>query len=433
MANFLFASVPLVGHVNPGVPIARELIRRGHQVAWYTGKSFEGTVQAIGAHFLPRRAASDYDVLDVNTVFPGRARLRGLASLKFDIKHLFLDSIAGHRADLAAVLPEIRPDVLVSDSLFFGVETLRDELPCAWASYGVSCLGYHSVDTPPFGLGLKPIAGGLNRFRNRLSNFIAEEIVGRDVMSHYNRIRSDLGLERSGQYLANVIVDMADLYLQPTIPSFEYPRTDLPRTVHFVGALLPQLSRPFVPPPWWAELQAGQPVVHVTQGTLATNGSDLLFPTLRALAKEKVLVVATTGGKRADSDRLPALPDNARLESFVPHNELLPFVDVMVTNGGFGGVQCALANGVPLVVAGKTEEKTEVCARVQWSGAGINLKTNTPHPREIRKAVRKVLEIPRFKEKARRLQMEYRSYDAPRASVDLLETLARTQAPVLRS
>jgi UDP:flavonoid glycosyltransferase YjiC (YdhE family) len=29
----------------------------------------------------------------------------------------------------------------------------------------------------------------------------------------------------------------------------------------------------------------------------------------------------------------------------------------MVTNGGYGGVQAALANGVPLVVAGATEEK----------------------------------------------------------------------------
>ena len=37
----------------------------------------------------------------------------------------------------------------------------------------------------------------------------------------------------------------------------------------------------------------------------------------------------------------------------------------MLTNGGYGGVQYALAHGVPLVVAGDTEDKPEVAARVE--------------------------------------------------------------------
>ena len=40
----------------------------------------------------------------------------------------------------------------------------------------------------------------------------------------------------------------------------------------------------------------------------------------------------------------------------------------MVTNGGYGGVQQALANGVPLVVAGDSEDKPEVAARVAVVG-----------------------------------------------------------------
>ena len=50
----------------------------------------------------------------------------------------------------------------------------------------------------------------------------------------------------------------------------------------------------------------------------------------------------------------------------------------MVTNGGYGAVQRAVSTGVPLVVAGNTEDKPEVAARVAWSGAGINLRTGTP-------------------------------------------------------
>ena len=53
----------------------------------------------------------------------------------------------------------------------------------------------------------------------------------------------------------------------------------------------------------------------------------------------------------------------------------------MVTNGGYGGVQFALAHGVPLVVAGDHEDKPETAARVAGSGVGRNLKTGRPTPR----------------------------------------------------
>ena len=99
----------------------------------------------------------------------------------------------------------------------------------------------------------------------------------------------------------------------------------------------------------------------VSQGTIALEMRDLVVPTLKALAGEHVLVIATTGGAPASSLGIE-LPANARVAPFIPFDQLLPHVDVMVTNGGFGGVQFALANGVPLVVAGTTEEKQEATA-----------------------------------------------------------------------
>ena len=103
-----------------------------------------------------------------------------------------------------------------------------------------------------------------------------------------------------------------------------------------------------------------------------------------------MLVVATTGGPDPAPLRR-GLPANVRLERFIPHDVLLPHVDAMVTNGGYGGVQQALAHGVPLVVAGDSEDKPEVAARVQWSGAGINLHTGRPSPAMVARAVRRVL------------------------------------------
>ncbi len=34
MPRFLIGTIPLVGHVNPALPIARQLVNRGHEVWW---------------------------------------------------------------------------------------------------------------------------------------------------------------------------------------------------------------------------------------------------------------------------------------------------------------------------------------------------------------------------------------------------------------
>jgi UDP:flavonoid glycosyltransferase YjiC (YdhE family) len=135
----------------------------------------------------------------------------------------------------------------------------------------------------------------------------------------------------------------------------------------------------------------------------------LIGPTLRGLAGEDVLVIVTTGGP--DPALIPGgLPANARAATFVPYAELLAHIDLAVTNGGYGGTQLILSHGVPLVVAGDTEDKPEVAGRVAFSGTGINLRTGTPKAAAIGAAVRAVLHQPVYRERA--LAAEYARHDA---------------------
>src|SRR4051812_31901243 len=70
------------------------------------------------------------------------------------------------------------------------------------------------------------------------------------------------------------------------------------------------------------------------------------------------------------------------------HSVLMPHVDVMITNGGYGGVQHAIRYGIPVVVAGESADKAEVAARVEYAGVGVNLRTAHPTPDMIAAAVR---------------------------------------------
>jgi UDP:flavonoid glycosyltransferase YjiC (YdhE family) len=136
----------------------------------------------------------------------------------------------------------------------------------------------------------------------------------------------------------------------------------------------------------------GLPVAHVPQGTLDVDLTDLLKPTIAGLDHERMLVVCTTGG--APVSALGPLPHNVRAARFLPHDQLLPLTDVMVTNGGWGGVLAAVQAGVPLVVAGASLDKPEVARRVAWSGVGKSLHTGRPGAARVRREVRQVLAQP---------------------------------------
>ena len=150
----------------------------------------------------------------------------------------------------------------------------------------------------------------------------------------------------------------------------------------------------------------------VTQGTVANHNFNLLVaPTLAALANEpNVLVVATAGGRPVEAIS-GTVPSNARVAGYLPFEWLLPRVNVLVTNGGYGSVNQAMSFGIPLVTAGMTEDKADVNARVAWSGVGINLATNEPSREALRGGVRAVLDQPGYRMRARRMADEFAAID----------------------
>ena len=101
----------------------------------------------------------------------------------------------------------------------------------------------------------------------------------------------------------------------------------------------------------------------------------------------------------------------------------------MVTNGGYGAVQRALSTGVPLVVAGDTEDKPEVAARVEWCGVGVNLRTGTPSVTALRNAVRDVLGDASYRLAAERLQSRYAQRDGVAEFAALVDDVIEKRRP----
>ena len=418
MSRVLLAALPADGHVRPVLPVAAELVRRGHQVIVYTGAAYRDRVVATGAEPAVMVHGTDYDPGDIARLVQERSATArpGPRQMAYDMENFFLRPVPGYVRDLEALVADFRPDVLVGDWGFQAIAVVAERKRLPLAVLGITVLTLSSRDTAPFGLGLGPSSSPVSRLRNRLLGAVLNRVLLRGPQRTFQRIRAEFGLPPVKHSFLDHTTLSANVYLQGTVPSFEYPRSDLPDTVEFVGAATQTELDDWTPPSWWPRVlearEAGRPVVLVTQGTVATDPDDLIRPALHALADHPALVVVAAGQDVATAVPDWMQPTNAVVERFIPFPALLPHVDVMITNGGYGGVQMALAAGVPLVAAGRSEDKTEVCARVGWSGAGVDLKANRPTAEAIRAGVQRVLDDPSFRRRARVLAREYADRDS---------------------
>jgi len=418
MATYLICSTPVLGHVAPMLGIGRHLVSRGHRVIVLTGSRFADQVTSLGIEFRALCGAADFNDRDLDISFPDRAKYRGFAQIQYDVRSIFVSTIPAQFLAIQAILNSDAPDAILVDSAFGGAAPLLLDAAAVRppvVALGVVPLSQSSRDVAPYGMGLAPSSTTLGRIRNRSLNLLATKLLFRKTQRWAEHIFAEIG----GPPLKQFIMDISgscDRFLQLTVQEFEYPRSDLPPNTSFIGPVFsPPSAVPI--PAWWGDLDGSRPVVHVTQGTIDNHDlTRLIGPTLTGLAHSDVLVIVSTGGRPIND--VGTVPSNVRVAEFLPYDLLMPLTDVYVTNGGFGGVQYALSHGVPMVVAGDTEDKPEVAARVSWSGTGINLRSGTPTAEAVRDAVQRVLAVPRFRNRA----AEFAESIAAHSALDSVET-----------
>lgn len=410
--------MPADGHVAPMLAIGRGLVERGWRVRFLTGEAYAERVRAAGFDF----TALPPEAVTLDEVASGE-RPKGAAAINDGVTRAFLDPAPHAARALLAMLAEEPADAVLFELTFVGAVVL-ESLPEATRPLRVMCgigpLGLSSRATPPYGLGALPMAGPLGTLRNAVMKLVATKVVLRPVHRRVDALLADLGAAPLGGAFFFDVVTRADLVVQLTVPEFEYPRPDAPDRLHFVGPAARTSATTSRLPEWWDRLEAGRPVVHVSQGTVAVDDfSELVAPTLEGLADEDVLVVVSTGN--AALDLLPPLPANAVAAEFLPYDRLFPLTSVFVTNGGYGGLHFAMEHGTPIVVAGDTEDKVETSARVAWSKVGVRLKTGRPTPEQVRRAVRRVLDDPAYAERSARIGAAIRRSPGVPGLVDLVE------------
>lgn len=425
-ARFLFTVWPFPGHLYPSVAVATALRERGHECAFYTGSRAGRIVEDEGFACFPFNRV-DEEQLHRLMLSPERdsRQGKGLFQLKATFRQWLLETIPQQVEDLRAVLSGWRPDVIVCDPTMWSPILILHEvhaIPVAVCSFVPACM-VPGRDAPPFGLGLPRPRNWYTRLLAR-GVALATDVLASDFRAAASALRGRYGLPALTTSVV-AFTGRMPLYLVPSAPEFDYQRRDLPPSVHYVGPYLWNNPRSEPPATWLATVRRDQPWAHVTEGTMHTRAPLVLRAAAEGLANLPIQVIMTTGGNRDPAGLgLGPMAPNLHVVRWVPHSELLPYTDVVVTTGGAGTVLAALQAGVPLVIVPTEWDKPENAQRVLEAGAGLRLAPRQCTARRLRAAVECVLSQPSYRENAQRLAATFARLGGAARAAELLEGLS---------
>jgi UDP:flavonoid glycosyltransferase YjiC (YdhE family) len=322
---------------------------------------------------------------------------RALAALAKGERLYDAATLERYVADELALFDAVQPDLIVSDfRLSLAVSSRLAGLPCAslinayWSPFAVR---------ERFPLPDHPIVSlvGVERAERYFPQALPR------VFAHFaaplNAVR-----KRHGLSAASLLEQLCfgDWVLYPDVPEL-CPVAQAPSTHRFLGAIP---WSPDVPLP--VELLAGddfRPLIYVTLGSSGDHAA--LAAVLAGLEDLPIRGLLATAG-RPPPKRLPA---SFRVADYVPGDLVARQARFVVNNGGSAGMYQALAAGVPVLGIPSNLDQYLGMQCLIRAGAGLQLRSASLRPEQVRRAAQQLCEDPALQQRARDLAVVFRGYD----------------------
>lgn len=318
--------------------IARELASRGHRVRVLAPARFEETIHAFGGEHVRHPSEAEFDVL----------RGRAVDDQVEFIQEMFFGPLLADAT--RATIEEQRPDLVVVDQFLLTsiVAVHAAEVPLVVFSH-ISHFGSH-VDPDD------PRADQPWGWRWEWAQVNAQRIA--HGMPERELQQAPVGHVEMVEAVRTIVALPAELN------SWQDPP---PNVVHVgpVDSGLPPSS-----PTSDTGDDDGRPLVVVTMGTTYMHQENLLVRVVDALRPLGVRVLVLTGHELDPAELDCAGPD-VRVESYVPHGEVLPHASLVITHAGMGSVLAAYRYGVPAICIPLGRDQHGNAAAAAARGAAI--------------------------------------------------------------
>lgn len=392
----LCTCLPGHGHFNPMLTLAQGLERTGHEVAFATAADFCPHIEGTGFAAFPAGMALARQMEEARRLFPDQDRLVAMDRFEQFVPRMLAGVAAPARAaDLAPIVADWKPDLLVHDETELAGAVVAAAAGIPWADQSVGIL--------------RPLA---------MARLAAETL--RPLCRQYG---VDLG-PFGGMY-RYLYIDVAP----PSLQSAEIGEVPVAHPVQ--NAIIEPGAEGESLPAWVLELPADRPVVYVSLGTVFNaKAQDVFVAVLDALRSEPVTAILTIGTDNDPADFGPQ-PDHIHVERFIPQSLLLPYCDAVVNQGGTA-ILPILAHGLPLLVLPQGANQFHNAAACVAAGVGRRLLPGEISPEAVRRDVGALLHDPGLRDAALRVQRELSEMPGPEQGVALLERLADERRPLTR-
>jgi hypothetical protein len=252
LSHILVCAVPNPGHVGPMLAVAQHLQSIGHDLTFNTSENFRGKVEPSGVRFVAMTGKANYGYRHVNDL-EGYENLSDMDQKILLLRTWFAEAIRDQHERIQQILRETPTDLTLVDTMFMGSFPMllgpRHNLPPV-IGCGVNPVILSSRDC---GILLPPA----NTLEGRQQ--IGDEIqrihaTFQPIGDYIDSIMEPYGVPPMPHFFADCMYLLPDIFLQFTAEAFEFPRSDMPDTIRFIGLLLPSRSIDFEEPAWWAEL-----------------------------------------------------------------------------------------------------------------------------------------------------------------------------------
>ena len=377
--------IPAHGHTNPTLGLVKTLTESGHKVWYFSFEQFREKIEAAGASFI------GCDGYDFEMEDKGNADRVGKD--KVYATELLVSSTLALDDMTTRVLGEIKPDVVVSDSVAFwgklaamkhGLPYVSSTTTFAFNKYSAKYMQESVWDIIRMLLALPRINKQLKRLREK----------GYPVKSLLDIVQNDNE--------TNTIV-YTSKYFQPCADTFS-------DKYHFIGPSLRTITKPVE--------KTADKTVYISMGTVNQN-REFYRNCISALRQTSWQVIISMG---TNTDHFENLPENIQVYESVDQMAVLSIADAFITHCGMNSASEGLYFGVPLVLFPQTPEQGAVARRTEELGAGVRL--NSISEDDILNALDKVLSDPQFKAKAGKVSESFKACRGAEEAKAFLEQIA---------
>lgn len=388
MSKIVFFCIPAHGHTNPTLGVVRELIKRGHEVWYYSYDSMREKIEGAGAKFV---SCDEYDPQTKLSADDGERIGKDLAfstNLIVDMTLALDDAIIKDMTDL-------QPDVIIADSMAYWGKLIAKKLNIPFIS---------STTTFAF-----------NRYSAKVMKGKGDSLFS--VLFSMPKINKSLNrLREKGYEVKNILSiienDNDTNTIVYTAPEFQPYAETFSDKYAFVGASIRPITEPME--------KTDIPTVYVSLGTVINQRREFFKNCIEALGNRPYRVIMSVG-EYTDISSFGELPENIQVVSKVDQMAVLAVADVFITHCGMNSVNEALYFGVPLILVPQTPEQSGVAYRTREVGAGLPLENN--EVQTIRDAVGTLLRDETYKRAAKQLSDAFHSLKGAVAAADVIERI----------